>query len=172
MDRRGFLKGIFGAAVVAAMPPIVVDQIEALPEPTLISPVVNEVKPIFTRLEPIAPNGLLYIYNDTELIGISRRFNLNMRQQYIDVTDFKGWKQYLKGSLNWDISASDMNWAGDPREYFAEITKLNCIILKDNIKIIGDIYITQLEFISPMFEELSSNVEFEGSGALIIEPNE
>jgi hypothetical protein len=33
MDRKGFLKRVFGAAVVAAMPKVVVNQIESLPAP-------------------------------------------------------------------------------------------------------------------------------------------
>lgn len=172
MDRRGFLKGIFGAAVVAAMPPLVVRQIEALPEPVPISPAVNGATPVFTKLEPIAPDGLLYIYDEKDgLIAMSRKFNLNVHKQFIEINpDYGGWKQHISGPISWNISTEDINWVGDPREYFTKFRKLNCILLKDDKKISGDIYITQLEFESPMFEELSCRAEFEGSGALIMEP--
>lgn len=174
MNRAGFLKRLFGAAVVAAMPKIVVEQIEALPEPVPISPVVNGGTPVFTKLEPIAPNGLLYIYDEKDgLIGMSRIFSLEFKREFINLKDEdEGWPSYFPGLRSWNISAEDIHWVRDSRKYFAEFRKLNCILLKDDKKISGDIYITQLEFTSPMFEELSCRAEFEGSGALILEPND
>jgi hypothetical protein len=43
---------------------------------------------------------------------------------------------------------------------------------KDNIKINGEIYITQLEITAPDFGCLGSAAEFEGNGQLIIENHE
>jgi hypothetical protein len=162
MDRRGFLKNIFGAAVIAAMPKIVVEQIETLPEAP-ISPAINGVTPIFTKKVPV--NGLFYIYDDKEekLIATSTNFNIRFEQKYI---------KHVPGLLSWDLSAENIQWIENPRQVFEENRKLRYLILKNGNKISGDVYITQLEYIAPQYEQISSSAEFKGSGALILEANE
>ena len=79
MDRKGFLKRVFGAAVVAAMPKVVVNQIESLPAP------VEEKEPIFldkVTEKPIIPNiseRILFIYDKEKLIGYSAQFDLSSK---------------------------------------------------------------------------------------------
>lgn len=173
MDRRKFLQNMFGAAVIAAMPKIVVDQIVSLPEPPPISPAINGAVPIFTQKCSI-PNGLLYIWDDKKntLIGASDRFSLEFKQDWIDIEMPSGFPLHYPGLRSWNISASNIQWINDPMESFKEQRKLRCLIAKDNIKINGEIYISQLEITAPQFEKITSAAEFTGNGELIAEVNE
>lgn len=178
MNRAGFLKRLFGAAVVAAMPPIVVRQIESLPEPAppkkdVLEYVEEQIAP-YRHLKPIAPDGLLYIYDYMDgLIGISRKFLLQFKQIPILMDyDVDLIPTYHKGLRSWNIITEDINWVVNPEKYFMGNRKLNCILLKDDKKISGNIYISKLEFISPLFDELSTYAEFEGTGELILDSND
>lgn len=175
MDRRGFLKNIFGAAVVAAIPKIVLKQIDDLPKHPITSP-VNGIEPIFIKEIPTHPNGLLYIWDDEKnaLIGASKNFSLNFRQGYVDVSIISDgcYAQYLPGPKSWDISASNIQWVGNAKESFEQSKKLRCLIAKDDIRINGEIYITQLASFAPLNGVISYDAKFEGNGELIIKKDE
>jgi hypothetical protein len=123
MDRRKFLQNMFGAAVITAMPKIVVDQIISLPEPIPISPAVNGVTPILTKRIIMPPNGLLYIWDDERniLIGASDRFSLDLKQDVINIGfDDLQYPQFIRGQRSWNISASNIQWVNNPEELFEE----------------------------------------------------
>lgn len=180
MDRKGFLKRVFGAAVVAAMPKVVVDQIENLPPPESIPPpekdvleyAKEQIAPYKSNLKPIAPNGILYIYDEETAILLASclDFNLEFYQDWVDSGIFAN--DYFPGLKSWIIRSYNIRWRKSIEEYFADEKKLRCLIFKDNIKISGSLIITQLDSFDPLDEEMSYGACFEGIGELIVEVNE
>jgi hypothetical protein len=177
MDRKGFLKRVFGAAVVAAMPKVVVDQIESLPEPIPAPPLEKDVleyakeqiEPYKKNLKPVAPNGVLYIYDEETavLLAACLDFNLELHQECIKFEN-----DYFRGLESWSIRSYNIRWRKSIEEYFDDEKKLRCLIFKDNIKISGSLIITQLDSFAPLDKETSYGACFEGIGELIIEVNE
>ena len=189
MERRGFLKSIFGAAVVASMPVVVLSQIEKTPPPPnnkLPFPTNNHTK-----------EGLLYIYKDIQLVGQSVLFNLTFKQNYQEVeggkwekvwtgkyTKKKGKKkykwvfvpseypEYIKVPSEWFIVSDYIQWFVNPEELFCENDKLNCLIKQEDIKIIGDAYITEMSINSDPSLIYGRSVTLMGSGELILTADE
>ena len=79
MRRRDFLKGVFGAATIAAVPAVVLKQIDELPTSEGVTnnpPKVDATGMCYTG--PIkSEDSILYIYDDDQLVGSSSTFNLN-----------------------------------------------------------------------------------------------
>ena len=171
MRRRDFLKGIFGAAAIAAVPAIVLRQIDDLPPtPEKVDAIGNvytgPVQP--SSVKPIPQNGIFYIWDKDEgrLVGASTDFSLNMNANFVDVTSIDdSWPMYLRGLPSWNIEARNVQWLVNPQELFLRETKhLLCLMAKDDMKFTGDIYLSQ---ISLMAEEIFSyDATFEGNGIL------
>lgn len=81
MRRRDFLKGIFGAAAIAAVPTIVLKQIDNLPQEPKYVPKHLIKDDVMGTINP--EESILYVYDDNQLVGQSNMFNLNFHQ---DVT--------------------------------------------------------------------------------------
>ena len=92
MERRDFLKGIFGAAVVAAMPIAVINRIEQS-EVQYISDRVHKADELGTMIKPIDEvlfanaDNILFVYDEEKLIGFSNLFDLDFqRPPLIDIS--------------------------------------------------------------------------------------
>jgi hypothetical protein len=173
MERRNFFKSIFGAAVVIAMPKIVVEQIEKNPPPFPLE------------------KSVIYIYNEEELIGESLHFKVNINQDYITippvkevkfwtgeytkkgkkkyryqfVEDFSGYPEYIKGLKAWDVDVTNLKWKKDPEQVFQERKLLHCLMKIDTVIITGDIHLSSLN-LSAKYEGVTHDAKFVGSGAL------
>lgn len=195
MNRKGFLKNLFGVAVVAAMPPIVVDKLSKLPPPT------TPVKPLPLPKEFTSGNTMC-IFDRFHLIGWSNKFTLNFHQERIDVTSSRGrwekrvvgrkkngkkkkrwyfipatgyYSEYIPGSKHWDISEAEVEWYVDPMIYFekAYSEPMRCLIQSNGLKIEANGILTEIDMSAPFEKEgMSSMARFEGTGVFIIESNE
>ena len=174
MRRRDFLKGIFGAAALAAVPTIVLKQIDAISqEPEYVPKHLIEDDIVGTTIKrPIPENGLFYIWDKDreELVGACTDFSLNMNANFIDVTSIDDdYRKYMRGVPSWNIEANNVQWLVDPEELFKREPKaLLCLMAKDDMKFSGDIYLTQISLTIPFFreEEYVNYAYFEGSGML------
>jgi hypothetical protein len=198
MRRRDFLKGIFGAAAIAAVPAIVLRQIDELPPSEKVDATGN----IYTG--PINPeDNILYIYDENQLVGESHIFNLNFHQAFNPipkskwvklpwdgryyknkknkkglpkkkhrwqlVEDYNAPAEYFQGLKLWEVRAYQIQWLTEPRELFERLpTQLHCLMVKDSMKFCGNVYLTQLDSTSPLDEETTYGAIFEGSGELIM----
>lgn len=151
MRRRDFLKGIFGAAAVAAVPAVVLKQIDSLPEEPLAElnpPLEDEIKiiePEPLRSRPII-DGVLYIYDEREeqLIAASTNFRVDMFCNPIRLDSLDDEPQFVNAPSSWSVSAEDIQWKVDPTQVFDEGKVLKCLMAKDNVKYCGDVYLTEL----------------------------
>jgi hypothetical protein len=98
VNRRDLLKGLFGTAVIAAVPTIVMKRIDELPPPEyspnhLIES--DDVGKVYTG--PLNPeDNILYLYDENQLVGSSSIFNLKMEQNFIPMAQ----SRWVK--LPWD----------------------------------------------------------------------
>jgi hypothetical protein len=104
MDRKGFLQRIFGAAIVAAMPKVVVEQIEKT------SPTVNGASVVVIQDGKIIPpedtvvhhqvgttDNVLFIFDENKLIGQSQHFSLNLKQDISPIYSKSRWVKVWTG---------------------------------------------------------------------------
>ena len=159
MNRRTLLKNMFGAAVIAALPKRVVEQIESIPP----DPIIKEEKDVieYAKEQIISGNDVLYIYDENQLVGHAHNFHLNMHNDIIPV-------EYIQGLTHWNLQAYDIHWHTDVQELITNDIKLNCLILHEDTRITGDIYIQEMELISPIEGTLGYSAKFEGYGKLFI----
>ena len=176
MERRNFLKGIFGAAVVASMPPAVVKQIESLPEPPVEW---DDVIPSFprgsVRIDPsnqMVSESVLCIYDKDRLIGYSNDFNLSIHHNFIRFRVDELSDDFYTGPvpLKWDLKVNHIYWYVNP--VYLDDTSLHCLILHEEMKLSGDVVISQLASFDPLDKPVWHEAHFEGAGALIIEPDD
>ena len=155
MNRRTLLKNMFGAAVIAALPKRVIEQIESIPP----DPIIKEEKDVieYAKEQIISGNDVLYIYDENQLVGHAHNFHLNMHNDIIPV-------EYIQGLTHWNLQAYDIHWHTDVQELIINDIKLNCLILHEDTRITGDIYIQETELISPMRGTLRYSARFEGYG--------
>ena len=154
MRRRDFLKGIFGAAAVAAVPAVVLKQIDSLPEESISQPLseIDAVGKIYTgpieHIISITPEeiGVLYIYDEREeqLIAASTNFRVDMFYKVIRLDSLDDEPLFVNAPPLWSVSAEDIQWKVDPTQVFDEGKVLKCLMAKDNIKYCGDVYLTEL----------------------------
>ncbi|NMC60073.1 MAG: hypothetical protein GYA51_11950 [Candidatus Methanofastidiosa archaeon] len=151
MNRAGFLKSIFGAAVVAAMPKVVVEEIEKIPteEITPTSSTVLEWHDVVTEFK--IPNGnRLFLYNDKQLIAVSTHFAVEFTSpKTIDVNispfdEFPSFK-YLSDPPCWKVQVDQLHWFNDNKgiDYFSEKQDLQVVLSCDNLTVNGNAYITE-----------------------------
>jgi len=167
MRRRDFLKGVFGAATIAAVPAVVLKQIDELPTSEGVTnnpPKVDATGMCYTG--PIKSEGsILYIYDDNQLVGSSSIFNLNFHR----IEDDNAPVDYIPGVKSWNVRAYQMQWLLDPVELFDRpSTKLQCLMIKDDVKFSGSIYLTQLDSTTPLDEKTTYGAIFEGNGELMM----
>lgn len=145
MRRRDFLKGIFGAAAVAAVPAVVLKQIDALPEEPI--PPVDAIGKTYTgpiehtiKVDPESID-VLYIYDEKEqqLIAASTDFRVDMQCRY-----YPDEEHYRKAPPSWSVSAHNIVWKVDPVQVFNKGGVLKCLMAKDNIKFCGDVFLAEL----------------------------
>ena len=145
MKRRDFFKGIFGAAVVAAIPKSVMEQIEATPIPEAKSiakgGVINLKNPETAHFATFGKQ-ILYIYDEDNFLGWSTDFNLSAKREaipipktkrvkigkkYYWIQDFEAYPDYKIGPFEWNIQACRLHWkVDDPSDLFDK--DLNCVI--------------------------------------------
>jgi hypothetical protein len=166
MDRRNFFKGMFGAAIVASMPKIVVDQIEKAEQ---IAPKHNDLSDIQGGISPSGKEQLMYLYDDNRLIASSSEFKLNYKRESIRVPP-DSYPEYYLSEMSWDVEAS-LFWNNRKAglDYFAENKPLQCVIYNKGLKIKGNVYITCCILSNGSLDYPYENVMLSGVGALIID---
>jgi hypothetical protein len=172
MDRRNFFKGMFGAAIVASMPKIVVEQIEETPIEEL-TPIPKEA---FEQVVSHVKEKCLYLYDNEKLIAGSTDFALELRRDIlpIDIDPIKNYPEYTTGKLQWNIAAYQLRWFNHKTglHYFRENEPLQCVISYQGIRYKGDVYVTECSLTQAMMDNIQEDVMLEGTGNLIIENNE
>jgi hypothetical protein len=182
--RRRFLKNLFGAAVVAAIPKPVFDAIVAKPElPS--PPEVNGITPIFTKGCSF-PSSMLYVYKDDELIGQCINPTLDVKKHFIEVPkvehkrvkvgkkyrwlwvpDSGGWKETIAIRKEWCLIADNMIWYKNGRDFLVSDDKLKCLIKTDIYTIIGDVLLVELNMTISNSDPMINNCKFVGTGTFI-----
>jgi hypothetical protein len=186
MERRNFLKGIFGAAAIAAMPNIVLSQIENAPPQ--FPPDRIEGKKVIKDGEDI-----LYLYDDNKLVGQSNDFFLNVNRELIDVTTISNrrrewtgtykkngkkkykwviepnmYPEYKQGRLRWNITSERIQWFVEPKTLFTDCTMLKCICKYKDIKMQGEVMIESMNLNSCIYGVTEHSATFTGNGTLIM----
>jgi hypothetical protein len=200
MNRRQWLKNMFGAAVIAAIPKPVFEAMagkEPKPPINLIPTtpnIIDGVSPVFTK-ECTYSKSILFVYNKEKLIGECLNPILDIKQNYIEipkgkykrqhdkinhkyywiwVPDWSGWKEYIPGVKEWGLTADDMEWYEDPRSFLEGNERLNCVIKTPELTIIGEVLLTEfhidIAFIAKPINHY--NCRFEGSGKITATKNE
>ena len=128
MERRGFLKTLFGGAALAVLPPILVERLAETPIPAFPEP-----PPLKLSTPPVPPpraGTVLCLYRDMKegvgqvLVASSVEFSVNLHANYIqdppEYDEPQGWPQYRKGPMSWDADVYRMQWYDDPRRCWDE----------------------------------------------------
>jgi len=169
MERRTFLKNIFGAAVVAAMPPILVRQIEELP-PEKIAPLPDPV-----TLRKVIHGNCMYIHDGENLLAASRKFNLVFENHLVPIGYDMGYPEYIQGLREWKVWGEDVMWLnGDSgMNHIIDNKPLYCLIYHDGLRIVGQGYITECQMTASMeATHIESDMMLSGTGELIIDTKE
>lgn len=174
MERKTFLKNIFGAVVVADMPPILVRQIEKLPPEKIIPKVIPKANRIFS-------SNFLYLHDGKNLVGASVSFNITMYRELMQIPmsiddDGSIFTEYKLLPWEWSVQANELQWFGKDTEIrFIEDSKsLYSLIYYEGKKIIGEVFMVQweqgLESVPYTTEFIiRENALFRGTNALIFE---
>lgn len=163
MERRTFLKNIFGAAVVAAMPAIVVKEIKKFAPPEVFTPTPDIIREW--------ANKVLYIFDDNGLIGGTTQFSLCLKPNFIEITSHASkWREFEKGPTEWHIDCSKMLWIDREKgmDYFYENKRFLIAFRNDNVKLFGEAYITNFTTTAPLYQEIEEDIMLQGTGQLII----
>jgi hypothetical protein len=169
MKRRDFFKGIFGAAVVAAIPKSVMEQIEATPIPEAKSiakgGVINLKNPETAHFATFGKQ-ILYIYDEDNFLGWSTDFNLRFCNEACEVY-YLDYTEMLSGLKSWEINARYLKLKNYDNWVFHE-KKLKCIIRYENMVLQGDTWCVQHTTTIPCDDLPSVDVIFAGAGRLTI----
>jgi hypothetical protein len=171
MERRDFLKGIFGAAVVAVVPKPIVEAIEKAPPETL-TPVVKEgvkTPPVFKTND-----AFIYLYDGEVLLAASNDVDLNWHHNPIEY-EVDGYRMHTAGLMSWDIEVLNLKYfnAEGIDSAFASNKPVQILYHMPNINIHGEAYITQMTMNAPFEDSSSNDLYLEGSGGLqvILDPD-
>jgi hypothetical protein len=166
MERRTFLKNIFGAAIVTAMPAIVVKEIEKFAPPeSLTSPIISP------PIEVEWADKVCYLFDDQGLIGGSTMFHMEMKRPFIDVSHDMGYREYISGPWEWNIAVERMRWIDHKRglDYFYENKPFKIAMKEGEYKLFGEVYLTECALTCPQYDEIEEDIVLQGTGALIFE---
>jgi len=179
MERRGFLKTLFGGAALAVLPPILVERLAATPIPA--SPEPPSLKLSAPPIQPPSAGTVLCLYRDMKegvgqvLVASSVEFAVNIHTpvrpvpkvkwtKYGWIEDFDAPPDYIRGLMSWDADVYRMQWYEDPRRCFDE--QLHMIALQEGHTWQGDVYITNYSISIPLEEEVSGEAKLMGTGEL------
>lgn len=166
MERRKFLQNIFGAAVIAAMPRIVVDQIES------IAP--RDIIPI--EKNKIIPNNGLYIYDKNQLIAASTLFTVNAKRQSFDTSslDDIGYHYTIPARFDCKILVEKLRWFNglSGRDFIESNDPLKILIYRDELRIEGEVLLTECALTFAELHEIEEDVVLTVMGDIIINTNE
>jgi hypothetical protein len=164
MDRRGFLKGVFGAAIVATIPKKVVEEIESLPLPTKEQGPIYTPKLLDIELPDVsnAPDPpLLYVY-DEKLLGYSTRFDF-VSEHRLSILHADGVYWYPPQKQRYEIVAHEMKWERLVVEKaFSECKPLNILIKNEELRASAQAHIIEIDL-------MTNRCIFAISGEILIE---
>jgi hypothetical protein len=177
MDRRNFLKGVLGGAVIAALPkPVMEALVTHYPESVGIGEEFDEVWQTSGNVNSKYPSitTILFIYTGDTLIGTSTNFNIEQKQEYIpiphSVEELVEYEEYMPALKGWWIAAENVQWLNnyDPKTLFMNNIQMSCIAVdeKSNLKWIGEVLLTELSVGTPFEESVTYQARFEGLGEL------
>lgn len=163
MKRSDFLKNMFGAAVVAAMPPLVVKQIDALPD--------SEAKPekgkvISESIETTFVDGMCYLHDTKKIIAYSQLFNISLRKETIPIQDCfsmdsDGWQHFMLGDTYIGIDSLIIK-----NIHFLDLCKSYYFLaINSDWKMYGNVYINKCERIKTNYYD----VELILAGAMVMQ---
>jgi hypothetical protein len=176
MERRDFLKGIFGAAVVAVVPKPIVEAIEKAPPETLtpmIQPTVKEV----VKSPPLGTmnDGFIYLYDGDVLLAASNQVNLNFHHPNPIQYEVDGYVMYTAGLMRWDIEVRNLRYFNSRmiEAAFSSIKPVKILYHMSNINIHGEAYIAEMTLGIPLEEAFFTDMRLEGTGGLqvILDPD-
>lgn len=165
MDRKGFLKRVFGAAVVAAMPKVVVDQIESLPEPISVPPPEKDVIEYAKEQVDLAlseSERVLFIYDtqNDKLVAYSYDFNIEAKRTVIP-------DEYRR---SYEVRANKIFFTNtdNPDEYITEPDILRFVMKHNDIEVFGKMALTQLTKAIPIDKPIEYSAIFTNVESLVI----
>jgi len=171
MKRRDFFKGIFGAAIVAAIPKPIMEQLDKISDETLI-PKVHQIsiKPIINTV-PLDSSSrpLLLLYDNSKLIGTSCHFELTCNRPLIKETE-QYYPTFTLGLSEWNIMVNKMNWVDKKRglDYFERNEPFQCTMKSpEGMLFQGDVLLTDCAL--TIFDSIEEDIVLKGNGALTIE---
>lgn len=174
MNRAGFLKRIFGAAVVAAMPKVVVDQIESLPEPISTPPPEKDVIEYAKEQVDLAlseSERVLFIYDtqNDKLVAYSYDFNIEAKRTVIPFDDIE-WRKYVQGPWSYEVRANKIFFTNtdNPDEYITEPDILRFVMKHNDIEVFGKMALTQLTKAIPIDKPIEYSAIFTDVESLVI----
>jgi len=177
MERRSFLKNLFGAAVIATMPKIVVEQIEKAPPEVLTPKIdpVNGVKPVFFKPKDVLQGNCIYLFDENKLIAGSTQFNFNMDRPTISnfSVDDPMIAFTYSTPMSWRIGIDKLRWFAHSTgmDYFTGYKPLRFIAKFNDVKITGEALLVKCTMTIPMFDFIEEDVVLQGIGAIVIETN-
>jgi hypothetical protein len=175
MERRSFLKNIFGAAVVAAMPKIVVEQIEKAPPETLTPKIdpVNGVEPVFVKQKDYLKGNFIYLYDNDVVIAGSSMFAFAMDRPIIHNFSFDDPEIAFSYSapMSWKIAVDKLLWFNHDKgmSYFTRYEPLQFVAVFNNARITGEALLVECSIGAPMFGQIEEDIVLQGTGAITIE---
>lgn len=165
MDRKGFLKRVFGAAVVAAMPKVVVEQIESLPEPISVPPPEKDVIEYAKEQVDLAlseSERVLFIYDtqNDKLVAYSYDFNIEAKRTVIP-------DEYRR---SYEVRANKIFFTNtdNPDEYITEPDILRFVMKHNDIEVFGKMALTQLTKAIPIDKPIEYSAIFTNVESLVI----
>lgn len=165
MDRKGFLKRVFGAAVVAAMPKVVVEQIESLPEPISVPPPEKDVIEYAKEQVDLAlseSERVLFIYDtqNDKLVAYSYDFNIEAKRTVIP-------DEYRR---SYEVRANKIFFTNtdNPDEYITEPDILRFVMKHNDIEVFGKMALTQLTKAIPIDAPIEYSAIFTDVESLVI----
>lgn len=188
MERRGFLKTLFGGAALAVLPPIIVERLAKTPVPATPPPIpANEIlgTPVIPPPPPVGKGTVLLLYRDgkqipelSQLVGSSIEFSINLHapvrgvpkvrwSKYGWYEDFNAPMDYIQEPKSWDVNVYRIQWFVDPRSCWDDQLHMIAIQGEDTLK--GDVYISSYDITAPMDEEVYGDATLKGTGELIFE---
>jgi len=167
MERRNFLKGLFGTAIIAAIPKPVFDKIVETP---FVVPEQAKV-PAENIIVPEV-NSYLYLYdNENNLLASSPHFNLEMKIEYISTgMDADNWAQHITGPKRWFVNVDNIQWHKKDtniEDVMLSPSIITVVLYNKEYRLHGNVNITHYQINS--FELNVDSCVLEGSGSLIVE---
>lgn len=168
MNRRDFVKGMLGTAVVATLPAPVITAITK----TVTKDIEEKIDGKYVFKE----DNVLFLIKDGRVLGRTYQFTLSIVNPLIDTTSVESeWREFERGPITWKIEdviiyAINIPNAKELIRTVHEVEPMDIVIITPNHKITGQVFAEQADYIMAPMEPVEMTLA--GDGQVHIEPNE